>query len=404
QASEGFRGEFNLRAQNEVRGITGFEQTGTGKAETSVNLQWQGSFWAMGLKPTYTHKPDDDKELRLDGSYLAINPGNWVFGAGAIDRWWGPGWQSTLTLSNNARPVPGVWFSRNATTAPETSWLNWIGPWDFTMMAGQMESDRAVPEAKLIGMRLSFEPISGLDIGFSRILMFGGEGYSENSRTIWNGLIGKDNGQGGANEPGDQLGGIDVRYGFPIGNQTMGLYAEMMGEDEAGAFPARKSWLLGADWTTQLFGADQQWFVEYTNTTADDFMGDAIPDITYEHGSRYESGNRHYGRNMANSFDGDAEAVTLGAYHFFESGSNLNAKISYAELNKDGGTRAAAQEDIFYTAPATNQKVAIANLGYGTEVLNGWLDLSVQATDKEIEYISGEKDQFSASASWTYRF
>ncbi|MCK0107303.1 capsule assembly Wzi family protein [Marinobacter sp. S0848L] len=403
QASDGFRGEFDLRGQNEVPGVTGFEQTGTGKAETSVNLQWQGSAWAFGLKPTYTHKPDDDKELRLDGSYLAVNPGNWVLGAGAINRWWGPGWQSSLILSNNARPVPSAWISRNATTAPETNWLTWVGPWDFTILAGQMESDRKVPDAKLLGMRFTFKPVTGLEVGLSRILMFGGEGYSENGKTIWNGLIGKDNGQGGANEPGDQLGSIDVRYGFPIGEQAVGLYAQMMGEDEAGAFPARKSWLLGADWTSQIFGADQQWFVEYTNTTADDFLGDSMPNISYEHG-RYKSGNRYYGRNIATSFDGDADALTMGGYHFFSSGSNLSAKISYAELNKDGVSRAVASKDVFYNVPATDQKVAIASLGYGTQVISGWLELNLQASDKKIDYIGGEKDQFSASASWTYRF
>jgi len=48
--------------------------------------------------------------------------------------------------------------------------------------------------------------------------------------------------------------------------------------------------------------------------------------------------------------------------------------------------------------------VAIVKAGYGTEVLKGWLDLNLHATDKKIELIGGEQDQWAASASWTYRF
>lgn len=404
QAQQGFRGEYSLFGGSEIPGIRGFDQNSMAKAGTAVDLQWQGETWALGLKPAYAHKTDDDKELRLDGSYLAAAAGNWVFGAGAIDRWWGPGWQSSLILSNNARPMPALWLNRNNSYAPEMGWLQWLGPWQFTAFAGQYESDRAVPDAKLIGMRFTFRPVSGLDIGLSRAIMLGGEGRPENASTLWNALIGRDNGQLEENDPGNQLASIDARYGFVVGQQSMGVYAQMMGEDEAGAFPARKSWLLGTDWTTQLFKADQQWFLEYTNTLADDFLGDPMPNITYDH-SRYRSGYRYYGRSMAASFDGDAEAVTLGAFNFFDDGTNLSAKITYARLNKDGGNRTVIpNQDIFYTVPEGDQNVAVLDVGYGTRMFNGWLDLNLQTSDKKIEYLGGEKDQWSLGATWRYRF
>ncbi|MAM86995.1 MAG: hypothetical protein CME36_06780 [unclassified Hahellaceae] len=404
QAQQGFRGEYSVYGSSEIPGIRGFDQNPMAKAGTAINLQWQGEVWALGLNPAYAHKSDDDEELRLDGSYLAATAGNWVFGAGAIDRWWGPGWQSSLILSNNARSMAALWLNRNNSHAPEADWLQWVGPWQFTAFAGQYESDREIPDAKLLGMRFTFRPIDGLDIGLSRAIMFGGEGRPEGASTIWNALIGRDNGQLEENDPGNQLASIDARYGFAIGEQTMGLYAQMMGEDEAGVFPARKSWLLGTDWTSQLFQADQQWFIEYINTLADDFMGDAMPDITYDH-FRYRSGYRYYGRSMAASFDGDAEAVTLGAFNFFDNGANLSAKVTYARLNKDGGNRTIiTNEDIFYTVPEGDQNVAILDLGYGTRLFNGWLDLSFQATDKKIQYLGGEKDQWSLGAAWKYRF
>ena len=404
QGKQGWRAEYQLGATNEPTFVRGFQAGPRADVETSLNLQWQGESWAFGVKPAVVANPEDDDAFRLDGSYLAATAGNWVFGAGAIDRWWGPGWQSSLLLSNNARPMPAVWLNRKDAHAPESDWLQWIGPWQFTLFAGQLEDERAIPEAKLIGMRLTVRPIEGLDIGLSRAIMLGGEGRPENASTFWNALIGRDNGQLEENDPGNQLGSIDARYGFGIGDQSIGIYAQMMGEDEAGAFPARKSWLLGTDWTSQFMESDQQWFVEYTNTLANDFLGDAMPNITYNH-SRYRSGYRYKGRNMASTFDGDSEAVTAGIFNFFPDGRNLSASISYMDLNKDGANRVVITDsDIFYNVPAGNQKATILSAGYGTKLLNGWLDLTAQATDKKIELLGGEKDQWSVGAAWRYRF
>src|SRR5690554_5808818 len=301
--------------------------------------------------------------------------------------------------------MPAVWLNRNRDLSPGSKWLSWIGPWNLTVFAGQYQDKRTVDNAKLIGMRFTFRPVQGLDIGLSRAIMFGGEGRPEDSSTLWNALIGKDNGQLGPDkEPGNQLASVDARYGFALGNQSMGLYAQMMGEDEAGAFPARKSWLLGTDWTTGLFNTDQQWFLEYTNTTADDFLGDAMLNVTYEH-SIYNTGYRHYGRNMANSFEGDAETLTLGAHQFFDNGNNLSVTLSYAELNADGAMRGARPDpDVRYYIPATNQKIGIVNLGYGTALFNGRLDLNLRGTEKKIQLAGTELNQWSASASWRYRF
>lgn len=407
QASPGFRAELEVSGTNEVAMAQGFERGPMAEATAKLDVQWQGQNWAFGLSPAYAHNPDDNESARFDGSYLAATAGNWVFGVGAIDRWWGPGWQSSLILSNNARPLPSVWLNRKDASAPKNRWLSWIGPWQFTVFAGQYEKERKVPEAKLIGMRLNLRPLDGLELGFSRAIMLGGEGRPEGASTIWNALTGKDNGQLEENDPGNQLASIDARYGFAMGKQSMGVYGQMMGEDEAGAFPARKSWLLGTDWTSQLFSGDQQWFIEYANTLADDFLGDARPNITYDH-SRYNSGYRYYGRTMGASFSGDAEAITLGGFHFFDDGRNLSASLSFVEFNKDGISQTPViDRDIKSMVPAENAKQMIAKAGYGTELLNGWLDVSAQFADKKLELVNpadNEAGQWSVGASWRYRF
>ncbi|HBC34391.1 MAG TPA: capsule assembly Wzi family protein, partial [Marinobacter adhaerens] len=78
-----------------------------------------------------------------------------------------------------------VWIDRKASLAPESDLLSWIGPWKLNLFLGQLEEERAIPDAKIIGMRVSFIPVERLEIGLSRIIMFGGEGKSENFSTVW---------------------------------------------------------------------------------------------------------------------------------------------------------------------------------------------------------------------------
>ncbi|MBY5937651.1 capsule assembly Wzi family protein [Marinobacter nauticus] len=404
QAVGGMRNDFTLAGTTETPFIRGFDGGPREAGEATARVELQAQNWAARASFTYALDPEDDESIRLDGSYLAGTAANWVLGAGAIDRWWGPGWSNSLILSTNARPMPAVWLNRKDAKPFESQWLSWIGPWQFTVFAGQYEKERAVPNAKLIGMRATFRPVQGLDIGLSRAIMFGGDGRPEDASTIWNAFIGKDNGQLEENDPGNQIASIDIRYGFPVGDNSMSVYSQMMGEDEAGAFPARKSWLLGTDWTTSLGDSQQQWYLEYTNTTADEFLGDAIPSITYEH-STYQTGYRYYGRNMASTFEGDAEAATLGAYNFFPNGHNLRVGLTWADLNTDGRSRViASNSNVFYNVPTFQQEFLLLDVIYGFPFANGWLTLKGQAFNEGVIMTSGDKDESLVSVAWKFRF
>jgi len=406
-AVSGFRAELGIEGATEPAFLRGFQNTPREEGQLETTVQWQGDALAIGLSPAVVADPLDSEEVRLDGSYVAATAGNWVLGVGAIDRWWGPGWQSSMIMSSNARPIPSVWIDRKTNLAPESDWFSWIGPWRLSLFLGQLEEERAIPDAKMLGMRVSFTPVERLEIGLSRTIMFGGEGRPDDFSTVWDALIGRDNtepGDTGDEDPGNQIATIDARYGFPVGDQSMGVYSQMMGEDEAGYMPSRKSWLFGIDWTTQLLRSDQQWFVEFTNTLAEDLIGDPKPDYAYDH-FNYTTGYQYYGRAIGSTFDADAEALSFGLLNFMPDGSNLTATMTYANLNKDGGNRVSQPDDeVFYSVPDGAQKIAIANLAYGNELLGGWLDLNLQLTDKKIQLLGGEKDQWSLSASWKYRF
>ncbi|MBF4237811.1 hypothetical protein EAY82_25210, partial [Vibrio anguillarum] len=82
------------------------------------------------LKPHYAFRlttgySDDgeDRDIRWQDSYLALNTGGWVFSIGTLPRWWGQGWQHNFVL-NTHESVPEISLSY-------TSENNWLGVWSL---------------------------------------------------------------------------------------------------------------------------------------------------------------------------------------------------------------------------------------------------------------------------------
>ena len=48
---------------------------------------------------------------------IGVVAGNWSIAASTQDRWWGPGWDGSIILSNNARPIPSLTLDRVFTDA-----------------------------------------------------------------------------------------------------------------------------------------------------------------------------------------------------------------------------------------------------------------------------------------------
>ena len=283
--------------------------------------------------------PIDGRNLRLDGSYIEGVLGNWALGAGSIDRWWGPGWQNSLILSHNARPSPGLFVRRVHPRASELPILKHLGPWSFEAFANQLESARAVPEAKLLGTRFAFKPYHSLEIELSRTAQWGGEGRPETMGTLFDLLIGNDNrGDSGiaddaSNEPGNQLGGIDWRYAFEAWDQSIAIYGQFIGEDEAGGLPSREIGMLGLETSVTSERFHGRIFLEFADTTMR-FLDNGIPNSTYNH-SIYKSGYRYYGLPIGASSDNDSRTLILGGYLGLPKDNSITWRAGRATLNWD---------------------------------------------------------------------
>lgn len=387
-----------------------FAEQPRGEADGRVAVDVTGRRFAARVEAQYIDNDRDGREVRADGSFLAGRFGNWQLGVGAIDRWWGPGWQSSLALSNNARPVAGLWLGRQTPYAPQSRWLRWIGPWDFQVFGGQLEQDREIPDAKLIGARLTLRPASFLQLGFTRLFQWGGEGRSQSWSSLGDAIIGKDNGQqdddgSGDNDPSNQVAGFDFRASFPVFGVPSGFYGQLMGEDEAGAMPSKFSGLFGIDVLTSIGAGSQRVFIEASDTVAGRLFGDARYGTAYEHGG-YKSGFRYYGRNLATTYESDARTLSLGLQQFFRSGVVISATVTQATLNGDGGKRAVVEEDdgAEILQAVDEQDVLIAELRLEHDFLGGRLSWALAGTDEAIDTFAGKQDRFTAMAQWRHTF
>ncbi len=187
--------------------------------------------------------PDDDQQFRADGSYLGVNVGNFMISAGFMERWWGPGWDGSLILSTNARPIPSLTLERNYTDPFKSKWLSWIGPWRASIALGEMEgSDVAVPNVKFLAARVNFKPRPWLEFGLTRTAQFCGGDRPCDWDTFTDMLFGRDNNDEGGDpseEPGNQLAGYDMRLRSPWKALPVAFYTQWIGEDEAGGLPSK---------------------------------------------------------------------------------------------------------------------------------------------------------------------
>jgi hypothetical protein len=119
--------------------------------------------------------PDGGAALRLRRGSVKVGWAALELQAGRDDLAWGQGRYAPMILSGfapafdlvqlrTARPVRLPWV------------LRYLGQWQATVFAARMEQELPHPRPWLVGMRLALKPVSWLEIGFSHLYAFGGDG------------------------------------------------------------------------------------------------------------------------------------------------------------------------------------------------------------------------------------
>ncbi|HNP63649.1 MAG TPA: capsule assembly Wzi family protein, partial [Woeseiaceae bacterium] len=332
---------FNARVggtDNATR-IRSFQNTPRGKVEVSAGVGWTDEWFSVELNGQGVDSDQDSEEGRLDNSMLGVAVGNWSIAASTQERWWGPAWDGSLILSNNARPFPSLVIDRVFTDRFRSKWLSWIGPWDLTVLFGQLERDRAVPNAQFFGMRINFRPIRSLEIGISRTAQWCGDGRPCDAGTFADLILGNDNigdaGIGAENEPGNQMAGLDFRWSPSFLGLPAAAYGQFIGEDEAGGFPSRYLVQVGLEGTGQICDRwSYRWFTELAGTSCD-YISDDIFNCGYRQ-QIYKSGYTFRSRIIGHGADNDSRLMSAGWLVVDEYDNQWRAILRFGELNRGG--------------------------------------------------------------------
>lgn len=317
--------------------------------QAGLELNAGGSQWDARLRVNAEKDPqiDHDQDVNVEGSYIAGKLWNQWLIAGQIPTYWGPGHEGSLIRGDASRPVYGITAQRAEQTAFSSKWLSWIGPWQYQAFAGQLDHYDAVPDAKLIGLRVTAQPLPYLELGASRAIQWGGEGRPENFDSLWDAIIGKDNVYGDTVNPSNQIAGFDARLNLqPLVQMPLGVYAQYVGEDEAGGLPAKKMYLAGVDYSSSYQNMPYQLYSEWADTRTN---GKA-QGISYNH-SVYTDGFYQHGYSLAHAMGGDGQMISVGGDIRFDPLNRLHGRVLFAKLNGSGQiTNAAFPEQDELTA------------------------------------------------------
>ncbi len=326
------RASFGVDATNAPAVVRGFDAMGRQDVQSQANVEYQWDttvvHLAVGAQTTnrnYLWNSNavnavpgsqrtghrDHQILLLDGSYIAQRIGNAAVYAGYITHWWGPGWISALSLSNNARPFPQIGISRIDTTPFRSPWLSWLGPWQAEFFVGLLDGPRIARNTLFNGLRFAFNPIKGLELALARTEELCGTGHPcKPVAEFFN--VYNDNKHPSKSK--DETN-FDVRYTNSFDSLTYSIYVQVMDRDTGPFVHSFSNHLFGASLWVPVRRTAIRFTAEYADTISTQnffsFGKDAYG-ITYMD-YKYIEGWQYRDRTLGSSLDTDSRLASLQA-------------------------------------------------------------------------------------------
>jgi hypothetical protein len=307
------RSQLTLRVRGRDEILSGFGDdatAGSGIAVRSSTLATPQWVLQAGGRLDAVPPGESAKRFRPDGTALATEVLGVQLQAWSHRSWWGPGWQDSLVLGNNAPAFDGIGLQRAAAGRSQSPWLSWLGPWTFEFFVAQAEGGS---HAIFVGNRLTARPLPLLEIGLTRTAQWGGENHPQTLTSFTKMLFGigvNANAPGqAANDPGNEMAGFDVRLRCP-GGRRCAAYAQVIGEDATRHVPSRFLGLYGLEsWSAD---GRQRWFAEFVETVCGAVLEHhPLRPCAYRNYA-YPEGYTHATRWIGAAAGSDSRVLTLG--------------------------------------------------------------------------------------------
>jgi hypothetical protein len=401
---EGLHPEATLRMTNNPDVVRSFEAAARNEVDARAGLIWDAPHISAGLRfGEQSRFNRHEARPAFDGTYLSFLAGNWQLYGGWVDQWYGPGWTSSLILSNNARPFPRIGIMRNNPKPFETPWLSWLGPWQVNTFFGLLDDPRVISHTAYGSLRISFEPLRRLEIGLTRTTQFCGSGQSCNPVTA---AFHFNNSNNSTNSTNDEAA-FDIKYQGSIGKLLVSPYVQLMNEDTGPFVHAYTSYLAGASLAGPLGQEGAQWRMtaEYADTVpalnAFD-LGKKIYYAAYNNG-QYVDGMRYRSRALGFSLDSDSRLLSLVDLITDSEGRRYRFAYYRADINI-----APPQGAMTYGSSANNPvsatPVVINELEAGLTVPFRTISFDIGVRYQDAQVDPSKHGRFSSEAGVEYRF
>lgn len=409
---QGLVPEASASGTNHPDTVRDFGDMSREKFNAMAGVVYDSDHFSAGLKVSDEPRIDDrHARVGLDGSYLSALLWNWQLYGGWVDQWYGPGWTSSLTLSNNARPVPKVGLMRNSSQAFDNWWLGWLGPWRFDTFVGVLDGPRIDTNTILAGVRFTFEPLRNTEIGISRLSQLCGTHHTCSPLTEEFHFQNTDSNP----SPVADQGTVDLKYTFAAGGVLISPYTQIMNRDNGPFVHSNTTYLVGTSLAGALGHDGAQWRVtaEYTDTlaTLNWFSFDKHNYGVAYNDYKYTDGKRYRGRTLGFSLDSDSRLFALAGLVTDSGGWTYRLVYYRANVGSEqlDGLQQIVPPDQLYDAGTSYNSVSAKPVQFDqveaglTIPLYPWtFYYSVRAQDAQPYPAAGGK--VSGEAGLSYRF
>ena len=372
----GWSASSEIDLTNDPALVRDFDSLGRGQGQSQASASYSSSDFAARLSlGAFQQDFGKGAKVDLDESYVATKLGEeaLVYG-GYLTHWWGPGWISALSLSNNARPVPQVGIQRLETSASSWPILDWLGPWQGEFFIGLLDGPRLQKDTIYDGLRFTFNPAPGVEIGLARTDEICGEGHPCSPAYYFE----LNNSPNNVNKTNDE-GLIDLKLSHDLWGVPVQAYLQLMNEDSSPFTHSGTSHLFGTSAFIPTAGNPLRLTLEYTSSiaTTDIFsFGNYIYGFSYTNGG-YPDGMRYRGRTLGFSLDDDSKLYSIQAAWSDQAGRFYELSLHHAEI---GTPQTPAGDNIISTQPV---KLDIAEARVTLPFDHFKLDLSARFQDDQ---------------------